>query len=385
MTDGTAHDGHHGHHDAADASDDLAERERLLTERGEPYARATVVRREPPVSANVGDRAVVTADGDLFGWVGGASCAQSTVIREAQAAIGDGKPRLLGLAPNPDDVARPGLDAFPMTCHSEGTLEVFVEPVIPVTQLLVVGDSPAARSLARLAPELDIAVTIVDPDRASEEQASGESATVLSTLDPDEIAAEVGVGPFVVVASMGKYDARGIAAGVLADAPYIGLVASSVRATEVVERAAGLLDSDPEAVRNAITNPAGHDIGAHTGGEIAVSILAELVEVRASVGAITASAGDSKHVTAGDASESADADACCSGDHDEAESADSADASDGPHIDPVCGMTVEPEGAPSVTYEGETYYFCCQGCADSFSNDPEQYLDADKGQPAHSR
>ncbi|MFC7205132.1 XdhC family protein [Haloferax namakaokahaiae] len=379
MTDGTAHDAHHDAHHDADASDDLAERERLLTERGDPYARATVVRREPPVSANVGDRAVVTADGDLFGWVGGASCAQSTVIREARAAIADGKPRLLGLAPDPEDVARPGLDAFPMTCHSEGTLEVFVEPVIPATQLLVVGDSPVARSLARLAPELDVTVTVVDPDGASDEQAGSDATTVLTTLDPGDIAAEVGSGPFVVVASMGKYDARGVAAGVLADAPYIGLVASSVRATEVVERAAGLLDSDPETIRDAVTTPAGLDIDAHTGSEIAVSILAELIDVRASVGAVTASGSESARET----------ESCCSGgDHDnhhDAETTEAADASDGPHIDPVCGMTVEPEGAPSVTHEGQTYYFCCQGCADSFSNDPDEYLDADEGRPAHPR
>ncbi|WP_416838150.1 XdhC family protein [Haloferax sp. DFSO52] len=384
MTDGTAHDGHDGHHDA-DATDDLAERERLLTERGEPYARATVVRRKPPVSANVGDRAVVTSAGDLVGWVGGASCAQSTVIREAQAAIADGKPRLLGLAPDPEDVARPGLDAFPMTCHSEGTLEVFVEPVIPATRLLVVGDSPVARSLARFAPELDMAVTVVAPDGASDWQAADDSTTVLSTLDPGTIAAEVGSEPLVLVASMGKYDARGVAAGVIADAPYIGLVASSVRATEVVERAAGLLETDPNSVREAITNPAGVDIGAHTGAEIAVSVLAELVDVRSSMGAVSESVGDSDRAATADSPGDVETGSCCSGSDGGAKTADSTDASAGPHVDPVCGMTVDPDGAPSVSHEGETYYFCCQGCADSFSNDPDEYLDADEGQPAHSR
>ncbi len=342
---------------AETTDDDLAARERALRDREEPYARATVVRREPPVSANVGDRALVTADGDLHGWVGGAACAQSRVVEVARAAIVDGEPRLLGLAPDPDDVDRPGLEAYPMLCHSEGTLEIFIEPVVPTTRLLVVGGSPVARSLTRLAPELDLEVTVVDPDADGDEYPAG--TTVLSTLEPAEMADAVGAGPFVVAASMGEYDARGVAAGVLADAPYVGLVASDGRASEVVERAAGLVDRDPETVRELVTNPAGVDVAASSGPEIAVSLLAELIDVRAETETVVAS--DSS----GDA---------------EGEAVD--DESDEPAAatDPVCGMTVEPADAPSVTHDGTTYYFCCPGCADSFENDPEEYLEPAEGE-----
>lgn len=353
---------------AAVASDgELAERERALRNRDEPYARATVVRREPPVSANVGDRALVTADGDLHGWIGGAACAQSRVVSEAQSAIANDEPQLIGLAPDPDDVDRPGLAAFPMLCHSEGTLEIFVEPVIPATRLLVVGGSPIARSLVRLATELDVDVTIVDPEAADADLPEG--TTVLSTLEPDEIAEAVGAGPFVVVASMGEFDARGVAAGVLSDAPYVGLVASDARATEVVDRAAGLLDRDPAAVRDAITNPAGVDIAARSAAEIATSLLAELVDVRADTGTSTASAIDS----------SADTDDAERAGSDDEESITEASA-----IDPVCGMTVDPDDAPSVTHEGTTYYFCCPGCADSFRNEPDEYLEATEDGPMES-
>ena len=382
--------------DRADAVSDgeLAARERALAECGTPYARATVVRREAPVSANVGDRALLTADGDLVGWVGGAACAQSRVESEARAAIADGEPRLIGLAPNPAEIDRPGLEAFPMTCQSEGTLEVFIEPVIPTTQLLVVGGSPIARSLARLASELAVDVTVVDPEGGGEDVPP--DVTVLSTLEPDSIAESVGPGPFVVAASMGEYDARAVAAGVLADAPYIGLVASDARAETVVERAAGLLDDEPDAVRDAITNPAGVDISAKTGAEIAASVLAELIDVRADTGMVTGSShqavGLEDGVTAIGAGDEGGG-ACCGGDGTETETAtsdaidsdsvtdpndvhDSSDVTDEPAVDPVCGMTVDPADAPSVTHEGTTYHFCCHGCADSFRTDPDDYLEA---------
>jgi xanthine dehydrogenase accessory factor len=327
-----------------ESSDDGTAMERTLAERGEPYVRVTVVRREPPVSANVGDRAVVTASGEIHGWIGGMSCAQSVVSEEATAAIEDGEPRLLGIAPDPDTVDRPGVSAFPMQCHSEGVLELFVEPVTPAPELLVVGGSPVARSLARLAAELPVDVTLVDPDGDDDDLPPGTAVTTVT--DPDDLAAEVGTAPLVVVASMGGVDARGVAAGVRAGAGYVGLVASDTRCTEVIERAADLLDRDPDAVRAAVTNPAGVDIAAHTPHEIAVSILAEVVDVRAR------GTGGTEETTADETDAETDT------------------------TDPVCGMTVAPgEAAASVDHDGETYHFCCRGCADSFRADPAAYLE----------
>ena len=189
---------------------------------------------------------------------------------------------------------------------------------------------------------------------------------------------------------MGEYDARAVAAGVLADAPYIGLVASDARAETVVERAAGLLDEEPDAVRDAITNPAGVDISAKTGAEIATSVLAELIDVRADTGMVTGSShqagGLEDALTAIDAGDGG-GDACCGGGGSETETATSGatdpdsvndpnDVTDESAVDPVCGMTVDPADAPGVTHEGATYHFCCHGCADSFRTDPDDYLDA---------
>lgn len=324
-----------------DESDD--ELERRLTARGEAYARVTVVRREPPVSANVGDRAVVTQSKEIRGWIGGMSCAQSIVTEVAVDALGDGEPRLIGIAPDPETVDRPGLSAYPMTCHSEGVLELFVEPMTPTPELLVVGGSPVARSLARLADELAFDVTLVDADGDVDTADLPPDTTVTERTDPADLAASVGVAPLVVVASMGGCDARGVAAGVLADAQYVGLVASDARCEEVIGRAGALLDRDAETVRAAVTNPAGIDIAAYTPAEIAASVLAELVDVRSGTDRFGAET-------------EADADAAAT--------------------DPVCGMAVDPaDAAATVDHDGRTYYFCCRGCADSFASEPASYLD----------
>ncbi|MWV40722.1 XdhC family protein [Natrialba sp. INN-245] len=341
--------------------------ERRLSSRREPYARATVVRREPPVSANVGDRAVVTADGELHGWIGGAACAQSIVAAEAQAAIEADEARLIGIAPDPDRIDRAGLEAFPMRCHSEGILEVFLEPVNTAPDLLLVGDSPVARSLARLAGELTFDVTLVAGESAGLEGSIPAGTTVLGETDPETVAAAVDGEPIVVVASMGSFDARGVAAGVLADALYVGLVASDTRAEEVIDRAASILERDPEAIQAAVTNPAGVDVAAYTPAEIAASLLAEVVDVRGTAGGASGSyTPTSCGVTAdsGDASSDSQTD---DGVRDSGEEL---------ATDPVCGMTVDPADAPaSVDHAGETYHFCCPGCADSFREDPDSYLE----------
>lgn len=387
MTDGTPTGG--SDPDDAAVTDDVSAVERLLAARDEPYARATVVRREGPVSANVGDRAVVTAEGDLYGWVGGAACAQSVVEREARRAIEDGEPCLIGIAPDPEDVDRSGLDAFPMRCHSEGVVEVFLDPVVPSTELVVVGDSPVAHSLVRLAEELDYEITLVVDD-ADAARAVPDGTNVLATIDPEEIAASVGVAPLVVVASMGQFDARGIAAGALADAPYVGLVASDERATADTARAADLADTDLETVRAAVTNPAGVDVAAHSPPEIAASLLAEVVDVQTETGsgvAATADAATEERAAEADASENtgtvavADENVTAAGRTPADGHGDQlTDEAPAMATDPVCGMSVDT-GDPAATldYDGERYYFCCLGCADSFEDDPEAYLDSDDG------
>ncbi len=339
---------------------DVSALEAELTRRREPYAKATVVRREAPASANVGDSAIVTADGELHGWIGGVACAQSIVAGQGREAIESGTPRLIGIAPDPETVDRPGLEAFPMTCHSDGVLELFVEPVTPTTELVIVGNSPLSRSLTRLASELTLDITVVGSDDRPSDLPDG--IEFVNDLDPGSVADRLGPDPLVVAASMGEYDARGIAIGLLADAPYVGLIASDERARTEIERAAGLVDVDVDTVEAAVTNPAGVDIAAYTPAEIAASLLAEIVDIRNTASAVDTAAGSKA------SADGTETDGPAAGAEEEAV------------LDPVCGMSVDPsDSAATVDHGGETYHFCCHGCADSFENDPGSYLERPEG------
>src|SRR5438128_9403252 len=155
-----------------------------LAAREERFALVTVVRREPPSSARVGDVAVVTETGEYYGWVGG-GCTRSTVLREARRAIADGEPRLLSLSPAPGDEQRPGLVALPMTCASGGTVEIYVEPVLPVARLVLFGSSPAVRVLARIGHAMDCRVDVVDAD--ADNGSFPEAECVSRTIAPEAV------------------------------------------------------------------------------------------------------------------------------------------------------------------------------------------------------
>ncbi|MFM9106869.1 MAG: XdhC family protein, partial [Chloroflexota bacterium] len=163
-----------------------------LTADGSPFVLATVVRCENPTSAKPGQKAVILPDGTMHGWVGG-SCAQPLVAREALLALADGQPRLMRLCPSAGDAASlPGLVEHRMTCHSGGTLEIFVEPMLPKPALCIVGDSPVASVLAALGPIVGYRVHHID---AAFDGIAGRSGTGL--------AGEAGTRSSVIVATMG--------------------------------------------------------------------------------------------------------------------------------------------------------------------------------------
>ena len=254
--------------------DDFFEQAHTLIKSGVAFATATVVRAEAPSSGKPGDRAIVTADGQLFGWIGG-SCAQPTVVREALAALRDGEGRLLRLSPDPSAQApRPGLRDVAMTCYSGGTLEIFVEPQLPRPRLLVVGGLPVARALASLGRAMSYHVVVADPDHAG--AALDGADELLTSLD--DLTARVNALTYAVVATHGHYDELALERLLPSAAPYVGLVASRARA-DAVRRT--LADQGLAAAQIArLRSPAGLDILARRGDEIALSIMAEIVRVR---------------------------------------------------------------------------------------------------------
>jgi xanthine dehydrogenase accessory factor len=301
-----------------------------LARREEPFVLATVVRREPPSSAQTGDMAVITADGEFHGWLGG-SCTRPTVVREALRALANGRSGLIALSPHPEADARSGVAAFPMTCHSGGTVDISIEPVLPRPRLVVFGLSPAARALARLAGAMGYAVEAADPDA---DEAAFPGADRLWKGKPST-EKKTGARVFAVVATMGERDEEAILDALALEPDYLGVIASARRFEQIRET----LQARGEAAESLerIQCPAGFDIGAKTPEEIAVSILAEIVYTSRKAA--------------------------------EAQEAPGAEA-----IDPVCGMTVDVATAKHrAEVGGRAWYFCCAGCRDRFAAAPERY------------
>lgn len=289
--------------------------QRLQTS-GTPYAFVSVVRALPPASARPGDKALVTADGRFEGWVGG-GCAQPAVLRTVRQALGDGRARLIRIAPAEQGSERDLGDVleFGMACHSGGTLELFVDPVLPPAQLVVIGDSPVAQALAGLAPRVGFAVSVVAHD--AQPGLFPDAHTLHANDDPDKLAHAIAPGAFVVVATQGRRDLQGLAAALAVQARHVSFIASARKAAVLRESlvAAG---HDPAAVA-AIVAPAGYPISALTPEEIALSVLASVVAARrqAEIVALPASASccaaPAPHVGAAPVAEAPAHAACCHG------------------------------------------------------------------------
>lgn len=318
---------------------DIFGRAAVLRRAGRPFVLATVVWSRSPTSARPGSKGIITSDGALFGWVGG-SCAQPTIMREAIRALEDGQSRIVRLDPEgrPAD-SRDGVIFAPLTCHSGGAIEVFLEPFMPPLQLLVIGESPVADALVRLGHVMGYRVIAARPGAA--DRAPEEADERVDGLDFETIAA--GRRTVAIVASMGTYDEEAVAAALKAGVGFVGLVASSRRFAEM---RAMLEGADlPTELLARVKAPAGLDIAASAPEEIAVSILAEIIARRTTLPA----PGAASTVATPAATQIA--------------------------IDPVCKMEVEIAGARHITeYEGQTYYFCCPACRRHFIADPGRYL-----------
>jgi xanthine dehydrogenase accessory factor len=300
-----------------------------LADEGQAYVVATVVRVEHPTSVKPGNAALVHDDGAIDGFVGGV-CAQHSVRLYSLRAIETGEPLLLRILPDGDPIEDPvdedpartvevsdveGTVTVQNPCLSGGAIEVFLEPVLPAPRVLLAGDSPIVSALRRIGPELGLSLV------------SASEGGVVPTHG------DLGL----VVAAHGRDELGILRAGLEARVPYVGLVASRKRGAAVLDqlRDAGVSDE----LLALLETPAGLDIGARSAAEIALSILARIVEVRRA-------------------------------------QAPAAGAIERPNtaLDPICGMTVVVGAdTPSLMHAGQTIYFCCLGCKLKFE---EQHGDA---------
>ena len=344
------------------ANRNLFERAAELSAAGRPYAFATVVAVARPTPARPGAHDIVHPDGTIEGWVGG-SCAQPVVVREALHALADGQPRLLRLSKNAPAEGRrgDGIIELVMTCHSGGTLEIYVEPNLPKPQLWVAGITPIASALVELGAAAGFQVTLFDPIA---DPSAFPAARAVRT-DTNLVAVEREASPFVVVATQGQWDEEALAGALRRDARYVGLVASPTRAAAVrawLREETGLAEERLAALRA----PAGMDLGAETPEEVALSILAELVQVRRGRADFVASPGPA--TVAGDAEVAA---------LNAAGGVSLAGADDIVTTDPVCGMEVDPAHARHLAeHEGTIYAFCSIGCRTRFVREPAVFLAA---------
>jgi xanthine dehydrogenase accessory factor len=319
---------------------DVLERARELSQRGEAFALATVVWRRGPSSGKEGYRAVITASGQVFGFIGGA-CAEPVVVREARHILAEGVPRLVFLG-TPDELesvaVREGISYVPMSCQSEGALEIYIEPVEPKPHLVVIGRSPMVEALVQMGQAIGWRTVLVDPDGGSADS-HPMAQQVVSKLDLK--AAGVDERSLVVVATQGHHDEEAVEQTLLAGPAYVGLVGSRPRAKSVLEFLEG--KGLPKETLARVKVPAGLDLGKVSHREIAVGVLAELVQLRA--------AGELGKGVPHGVPEITEA------------------------IDPVCGMTVEVGSARhTVDHDGSQYYFCCPGCARAFEKDPAAFI-----------
>ena len=312
-------------------ADDLLALAAELQRAGEAFALATVVRCEAPTSAKPGAKALIREDGRVQGWVGGA-CAEPVVLREALEAMRDGRPRLIGLygeggrAPGRTE----GMLEFGMTCHSGGTLEIYVEPYLPKPLLVLIGHGPVVDTLATLGHA---------------------AAFTVSTLTADSLPASLEQLPLterasIVVATHADADEEALERVLRTGAGYVSLVASRRRAGVILE--ALKTRGTPADRLSQLKAPAGLDIGAVTPQEIAVSILAEIIQHRRSP---KLAAAETEPIAA-------------------------------PAVrieskDPICGMLVDSVRAKHRSeFSGRTVYFCCRHCKELFDQDPERYRGA---------
>lgn len=331
-----------------------------LREEGVPFVLATVVRAERPTSARPGAKAIVLEDGEVRGFVGG-TCVRPAVRRESLRALADGVPRLLRISPDapPEGTeAEEGVLAEQMACVSGGALDIHLEPFLPSRKLLLAGSSPVVESLAALGEALGMEVR---PAERVEGGAAGEEAGL----------AAAAAGAFVVVAGHGEGEWAALKAGLGGEnARYVGLVASPRRAAAVRERLAGMGLSPEEIAR--LRSPAGLDLGAETPGEIAVSILAEIVEAERSGKRAEAISADRPPAAAPEPP-------AVPNETPAVPNETPAPVVEGPgepvgislaptpeRRDPICGMTVSADSPHRTTRRGETFFFCCAGCRETF-------------------
>ena len=306
----------------------------------EPSALAVIVSRQAPTSGKPGDKALINSRGEVKGWIGG-GCTKGIVIKESLAAIADQKPRMVIIDPNETKESTVDVKYYKMTCQSGGAVEVYIEPIMQATQLLIIGRSHIAQALCRIAKSAEFKVIVAQETTEDEMFQEADQHIHLSEIG-DTTNLE---SAYVVVCTQGENDALSLEHAINLNPKYLAFVSSRKKANAIYR----VLKSNDVTIDQlkTIRTPAGLDIMAKTPQEVAISILAEIIQTKRSL----ETKGDSIPIDL------------------------SKDLDDNIYINPVCRIPVLKDTAMHILeYKGEKVYFCCDGCKVSFDKEPAAYL-----------
>ena len=314
---------------------DWIQRASELKEEGHSFAIVTVINTIAPTSAKPMSKAIIHSNGEIEGWIGG-GCSIHTVISEGVNCIKTGKSIVLRLSP--EEISENGItykkEVF-LTCESGGTLEFHIEPVLPMTKLIIYGDTPAAYALANMGSYLNYNCIICSTDPVEEKRLS-EKVNIVNNFK------SFSGNCAIVVATQGKNDLKALKSALSSKPNFISMIISRKKAVSITRQLKKLGISNDEVRK--IKFPAGLNINAKTPEEIAISILAELINERNS--------------------------------EDKNEQTILEIIDNKKEIDPICKMVVDPENAADkFEFDGGMYYFCCSGCKEKFALEPYSYID----------
>ena len=321
--------------------DKLAE----LRKRNEAFVTATVVRREVPSSGKSGDKAIIDKYGVITGWIGG-GCIKGIILKETDDALKSGQSRLVKVGQSLAAEKQNGVVDYKMTCMSEGTIEVFIEPVLPSPHLIVMGKTAIAKALVKMAKAAGYRVTAVAAE-----------ATLTTFEKVDELITQIKLeqvnissSSSIVVCTQGEQDEEALQEALKKECAYIGFVASRKKKAGVFENMQQLgIDKNKF---DTIKSPAGIDITAKKPEEVAISILAEIIQVQNNRPINTE--GFIEH---------------------NVENNNESSAKPSYYINPVCGVPVDRNSPKHIIeYDGEKVYFCCDGCKVKFEAEPGKYM-----------
>ena len=318
-----------------------------LRKKNEPFVTATVVRREVPSSGKSGDKAIIDKFGKMTGWIGG-GCVKGIILKEADDAIKTRRSRLVKVGKSLSTLKQEGVVDYKMTCMSEGTVEVFIEPVLPSPHLVVIGKTAIAKALVRIAKSAGFRITVVAADITPQTFEKVDELITQISLDQLKLASSSSI----VVCTQGDQDEEALEQALQKNCSYIGFVASRKKKSGVFEY---LIQQgmDPKKL-DTVRSPAGIDIAAKRPEEVAISIMAEIIQVHNNKPQLEESFIDTGlNVNA----------------------ANEHDIKPSYYINPVCGVPVDKNSPKHIIeYQGEKVYFCCDGCKVKFEAEPARYM-----------